>query len=132
MDKNILRLTLKEQFDLFTKQSGFIDMDIPKDIYKTKKITAIIGVRRSGKSTLMSQISKNVQGFYYLNFEDEAYSIFPQVISTTLRKFSLNCMGCRKSYFLMKFKMYMDGKSLSEGFLMKGLKFISRGAMLIY
>ena len=38
---------------------------------KTNQITVISGIRRSGKSTLLFQFSKEFEHFYYINFDDE-------------------------------------------------------------
>ena len=37
----------------------------------TKFITVISGVRRSGKSTVLQQLTKQYKQFYYINFDDE-------------------------------------------------------------
>lgn len=71
MDKNILRLTLLDQRALFEKKDDFIKRDVSQTAIETKKITIVSGIRRSGKSTLLKQISKDVRGYYYCNFEDE-------------------------------------------------------------
>ncbi len=42
---------------------GSIDVDVPY-------ATIVSGIRRCGKSTLMRQVSRSLQSFYYLRFED--------------------------------------------------------------
>lgn len=46
------------------------DLDVEKFL-KTKQITVISGVRRSGKSTLLLQFAKHFDQYYYINFEDD-------------------------------------------------------------
>lgn len=72
MDKNRLHLTIIEQREVFEKKDPLrIDRVVDAGVQKTKKITVISGIRRSGKSTLLKQISATVPGYYYCNFEDE-------------------------------------------------------------
>ncbi|MBI5194479.1 MAG: AAA family ATPase [Nitrospirae bacterium] len=37
----------------------------------TKQITVISGIRRSGKSTLLTQFASRYKNYYYINFDDE-------------------------------------------------------------
>ena len=99
MDKNILKLTVIDQYNLFKNHIGFINRNIPKEIISTKKIAAISGVRRSGKSTLLCQISKNVKGFYYLNFEDERLLDFSANNFNNLLEIFYELFGEQKIFF---------------------------------
>lgn len=71
MDKKLLQLAAVEQRKIFEKRNNIITRDVDWLAIKTKKVTAISGIRRSGKSTLLKQIAKGLKGYYYLNFEDE-------------------------------------------------------------
>ncbi|MGQ9848356.1 MAG: ATP-binding protein [Bacteroidales bacterium] len=71
MDKKILRLVIIEQSKIFKSQKDYIKREIPSFFFDTKKIVAISGVRRCGKSTLLRQIAEKYPQFYYLNFDDE-------------------------------------------------------------
>lgn len=71
MDKNIIKSVILEQRKSFEKRVEIIPRSIDVEFIKTKKISVISGIRRSGKSTLLKQISKNFSDYYYLNFEDE-------------------------------------------------------------
>jgi len=71
MDKNIIKSVVLEQRKNFEKKVEIIPRDIEEGFVKTKKISVISGIRRSGKSTLLKQIARDFSGYYYLNFEDE-------------------------------------------------------------
>lgn len=69
--KQIEEIMLDQAFVFKAKESGMErEIDFEKFL-KTKQITVISGVRRSGKSTLLRQISKKMNDFYYINFDDE-------------------------------------------------------------
>jgi hypothetical protein len=71
VNKNIIKEVVIEQNSLFKKQVDYLQRDVDISFLKTKKISIITGIRRCGKSTLLKQISKNYEKFFYLNFEDE-------------------------------------------------------------
>ena len=71
MDKNQLKEIVVDQKSGFEKKHQFIERKVSEKIIKSSKITAIVGVRRCGKSTLLKQLKNRYPGYYYLNFEDE-------------------------------------------------------------
>lgn len=71
MDTNLLKNTVIDQYENFRSKRNILERKIPDVLLATKKIVAISGIRRSGKSTLLWEISQRLNGFYYLNFEDE-------------------------------------------------------------
>lgn len=71
---NLIKLeeVVADQSMNFQKKDIGIIRDINFDKYlKTKQITVISGIRRSGKSVLLAQFSKKFKNFYYINFDDE-------------------------------------------------------------
>jgi len=61
-----------EQFENFNSKPRGIIRDINhSDYFETEQITIISGIRRCGKSTLLSQFASNFKDFHYLNFDDE-------------------------------------------------------------
>lgn len=74
--KQIEEIILDQSSVFKAKESGMErELDFEKFL-KTKQITVISGVRRSGKSTLLRQISKKLDDFYYINFDDERFINF--------------------------------------------------------
>ena len=76
MDKNIIKLAVIEQRKIFEKKMSIIKRDIPSNFLKTRKISVISGIRRSGKSTLLKEIAQTFESYHYLNFEDERFLDF--------------------------------------------------------
>lgn len=69
---NQLEKIAADQAETFRGKKPGIPRDIDSGRYlKTRQITVISGIRRSGKSTLLKQLSDNYKSFYYLNFDDE-------------------------------------------------------------
>lgn len=72
MELNQIEEVLNDQFSLFLKKDQGLERDIDfKNYLSSKQIVIISGVRRSGKSTLLKQISLKISRFYYINFDDE-------------------------------------------------------------
>ncbi len=76
MDKEKLKEILLDQKFSFTNKRNLIDRDIFLDMYlSTSQIVVISGVRRCGKSSLLSiiknKLSLNEEDYCYFNFDDE-------------------------------------------------------------
>lgn len=85
VDLSKLERIVADQMTLFQrKDPGTIrDIDFAKYL-KTKQITVVSGIRRSGKSTLLAQFSRHFTDYYYVNFDDERLNDFSVVDFDTL------------------------------------------------
>lgn len=69
---SLLEEVVNDQLEHFQKK----DTGTPRRVdferhLKSRQITVISGIRRSGKSTLMSQFARQTGEYYYINFDDE-------------------------------------------------------------
>lgn len=86
MDKQVLQSIVIDQKELFSSRSDLIERDVVLDKYlTTNQVVVITGVRRCGKSSLLS-IIKNRLGlkeneYCYLNFDDERVTADVHVLS---------------------------------------------------
>jgi len=77
INTSILSEVIQDQLIRFKKKDTGIDRDILfAKYFKTKQITVISGIRRSGKSTLLAQFSSKFKNFYFINFDDERLADF--------------------------------------------------------
>lgn len=98
MDKKLLQLTAIEQRKIFETQDNLVVREVDRSVIETRKITAISGIRRSGKSTLLKQIAKNLKGYYYLNFEEERLIDFSHADFNMLYEVFLENFGEQKTF----------------------------------
>ncbi len=88
----MLEQTIADQRKNFEAKDRGIARELDFSKYlKTKQITAISGVRRSGKSTLLKQFSTRFPDFYYITFDDE------RLINFTIDDFSDLMLAFKKS-----------------------------------
>ncbi len=72
MNSRKIEEIVNDQRQIFLTKDRGMERDISlKKYFKTKQITVISGIRRSGKSTLLRQIASKLKDFYYINFDDE-------------------------------------------------------------
>jgi predicted AAA+ superfamily ATPase len=76
MEKNTISQIILEQMKIFEREIRIIPREIPDNIINSRKIIVITGARRSGKSTLLRQLSQHYPQFNYINFEDERFIDF--------------------------------------------------------
>ena len=71
ISKETLQITVKSQKELFDKLPALVTRELLTDIPISIGHAVIIsGIRRSGKSTLLLQLSKKLETYHYFNFED--------------------------------------------------------------
>ena len=99
MDKKLLKEIVFEQRESFEIKREIIKRTVPDNFLKTKKISIITGIRRSGKSTLMRQIAEDSEAFYYFNFEDERLLDFSKDDFNSLWEVFLELYGVRRTVF---------------------------------
>jgi uncharacterized protein len=76
LSKEALEAVLKEQYGAFLAKDSGVEREILLDlkgVIEAPQVTVISGLRRVGKSTLLSQIARKylATNFYFVNFEDE-------------------------------------------------------------
>lgn len=68
----LLEEVVSDQLEYFRNRETGLTREIDFDKFlKSRQITVISGIRRSGKSTLLSQFSRRFKDFYYINLDDE-------------------------------------------------------------
>lgn len=78
MIKNtLLSEVIEDQLNKFKSKDVGVPRDVDFDKYiRTRQVTVVSGIRRSGKSTLLVQFSKKFENFYYVNFDDDRLADF--------------------------------------------------------
>lgn len=93
LNLTLLEEVVNDQMEDFKKKDIGIIRDVDFSKYeKTRQITVISGIRRSGKSTLLAQFSKKFKNFYYINLDDE------RLLDFTVRDFSNLMIVFRKNF----------------------------------
>jgi len=76
--KRVLRQTIIDQQKILNLEEQYIPRDIPlESLLQSEEIIVLSGIRRCGKSTILTQLSKILDGkFLYINFDDIRFSDF--------------------------------------------------------
>jgi hypothetical protein len=105
INREMLLQILQEQWEMFEKK----DLGIPREILpglskmmKVPHIVVITGLRRVGKSTLLSQIAKKYlkNDYYYINFDDERLLKFEVADFELLHETLIAIQGEKKIWLL--------------------------------
>lgn len=102
INKDILRQIIKKQkSDIFSKKE-FIRRELLDNTLKwfnDNRVIILTGVRRCGKSTLLSEIMQNVTKWCYVNFEDERFLDFKAQEFEALNEVLIEVYGNVNIYF---------------------------------
>ena len=102
MDKEKLKILLKEQNDHIKKVEGLVKRELLDEIKgrKSDLITIVAGLRRVGKSTLMNEIRKDhLNESYFVNFDDERFFDFTIEDFQMMQELLIELYGERNVYF---------------------------------
>ncbi|KKP79687.1 MAG: hypothetical protein A2271_03065 [Candidatus Moranbacteria bacterium RIFOXYA12_FULL_35_19] len=128
MDKNIIRNIILDQRESFEKKNDFVERNIPESFIASKKICVISGIRRSGKSTLLKQISKKYKSYAYLNFEDERMLDFTYRDFEMLLEAFLELYGDQKIYFFDEIQNIFGWEKFARRLFEDGKKIFITGS----
>ena len=80
MLKSVLRQTIIDQQKILDFHQQYVPRDIAlESILQSEEIVVLSGIRRCGKSTILTRLSKIVDSeFLYINFDDIRFSDFNQ------------------------------------------------------
>ena len=80
MLKSALRQTIIDQQKILDFDEQYVPRDIPlESLLQSEEIIVLSGIRRCGKSTILTQLSKILYGkFLYINFDAIRFSDFNQ------------------------------------------------------
>lgn len=129
MLKETVRAVAKSQKDnLYSLDEGVEREELSQIGLEIPFAFVISGVRRCGKSTLLRQIMRKVNGFYYFNFED------PRVINFELEDFQklddvfIEEYGNQKYYFFDEIQNVQKWELFVRAILDKGKRVIITGS----
>jgi len=103
INKELLAIALKEQFDFFKTRDLGIEREILDQLGSVviaPQIVVLTGLRRVGKSTLLAQIANKYlsDGFYFVNFEDERLLNFQVKDFDLLHETLISLFGYKKTF----------------------------------
>ena len=124
--KDLLASTLKEQHEAFISRDLGVQREILDQVKSTvlsPQVMVITGLRRVGKSTLLSQIANEYlkEAFYFVNFEDERLLNFQVKDFDVLHETLISLFGEKKRFCLMKFRMCRNGNDLSGACMIRDI-----------
>lgn len=106
MKKDLLRTLLMDQSEQFKLKESGVAREKLKEIKKyinSPSALVISGLRRVGKSTLLTQIARHFtaqDGYYFVNFEDERFLNFTANDFNLLFETLVELFGAKKTFLL--------------------------------
>lgn len=97
MRELLKQIIFEQQSESETK---FINREVSESLIKCKEIIVISGIRRCGKSVLLSQIRQlNKEKEYYINFDDERLISFGVEDFQLLHEVFIELFGIQKTFY---------------------------------
>ncbi len=131
--KEILKAVLKEQYEAFLAKDSGVEREILasiESVIRSPQIAVITGLRRAGKSTLLSQIAKKYlsNGFYFVNFEDERLLRFQVHDFDLLHETLIGMFGDRRLFLFDEIQNVPEWERFVRRMHDQGYKFIVTGS----
>lgn len=129
-----LKEILVGQREKFLKKSFGVERTILREIRQKMRlphVVVITGLRRSGKSTLLRQITKTYYrdtDFYYVSFEDERLLNFPAAEFQRIYEALVSLWGAKKTFFIDEIQNIAGFESFVRRFTEEGFKFFITGS----
>ena len=134
LTRDQLKQILLEQREVLLKKPLGIEREILKEIetkMKLPHVIVIMGLRRSGKSTLMRQIIAkfyNNKNFYYITFEDERLLNFPATAFNNIYEVLIELFGEEKTFFIDEIQNVQGFEGFIRRFYEAGFKLFITGS----
>ncbi|HEX6461705.1 MAG TPA: ATP-binding protein [Candidatus Saccharimonadales bacterium] len=133
LSKEVLEAVLKEQHEAFLAKDSGVEREVLanlKDVISAPYITVISGLRRVGKSTLLSQIARKYFGtsFYFVNFEDERLLNFQVQDFDLLHETLISLFGEKHVFLFDEIQNVPEWERFVRRLHDQGYKFIVTGS----
>jgi hypothetical protein len=133
INKELLAIALKEQFDFFKTRDLGIEREILDQLGSVviaPQIVVLTGLRRVGKSTLLAQIANKYlsDGFYFVNFEDERLLNFQVKDFDLLHETLISLFGYKKTFLFDEIQNVQEWERFVRRLHDQDYKFIVTGS----
>ena len=133
ISKNLLISALKEQHETFITRDLGVEREVLKklkNVVSAPQIIVITGLRRVGKSTLLSQVAKKYlkNDFYFVNFEDERLLNFQVSDFDALHETLIGLFGEKRTFLFDEIQNIPQWERFVRRLHDQGYKFIVTGS----
>lgn len=131
--KNLLASALQDQYETFMTRDLGVEREILeelKEIVIAPQVMVITGLRRVGKSTLLTQIAKKYlkEDWYFVNFEDERLLNFQVRDFDALHETLISLFGEKKTFLFDEIQNVPEWERFVRRLHDQGYKFIVTGS----
>src|SRR3990167_1925991 len=132
-EAEIKEILVRQRETILNKKYG-IERTVLREVeskIKLPHVVVLIGLRRSGKSTLLRQLIKKHykdEDFYYINFEDERLFNFPANEFNRLYEALISLYGKKKTFFLDEIQNVTNFETFVRRLYEEGFKFFITGS----